>query len=85
MPSYRSMLDYDMTFFTPVSDFPGCRSFKGLKIIALPAVHLVTLRTIAIPQLIGHDGQVAMPALHFLPLSGEQYEILVVTFRHRLK
>jgi hypothetical protein len=76
------IFDDDVAVFAPVSG--SCRpvGFNRLKVIALPAIRLVTFRTIAIPQLIGHDRQMAVAALDLVLGIREQYKIVVVTLCH---
>jgi len=72
--------NHHVTRLAPVPCLSRFRRFQGLKIIAFPAIGVIALRAMAIPQFLHRKGQVAMPALYPTLRAGEQYEILVKAF-----
>jgi hypothetical protein len=62
----------DTAVLAPVTDFSLIFRFNLIKLIVLPAVYLKTLGAIPLMQVVGVDGQMAVPAPEHIFLFRQQ-------------
>jgi hypothetical protein len=68
--------------FTAVPHYAGVNSCDVFEIVALRVGGLKTFWTIAIGQIIGIDGQMAMPTPHPVALCWQEYELEMCAGSH---